>query len=189
MWPLGAPRLLYDFVERVHEAKVELATKEGVRACPWTTARPGRGGLETGPMRPAERFQCDRRRPWLYVGATILNDLELRPRRCIWQHPAGERALSAEFAEVPLGDRLVVHGGVDYQVERRERFAPVMLRVFIDDTLEGELVHRDGDGWSSLTIDTTERAGKRASVRFETTTPDPKRPALLLLGFDPSERA
>jgi hypothetical protein len=173
MWRLEAPRLVYDFVEHLPGARVELDTQDGPQACPWTSARPGRGGLETGPMMPAERFLCDRRRPWLHVGATVLADLELRPRRCIWQHPAGEHPLRTLFSEVPLGDRLVVHAGIDYQAERRERYAPVTLRIWIDEVLAGELIHRDGDGWTGLTIDTSARAGETATVRFEATTPNP----------------
>ena len=173
MWLLDAPRVVYDFVEHVEEAEVELATNTGARSCPWVEAKPGRGGLETGPMRPSARFQCDRRRPWLYVGATVLADLELQPRRCIWQHPAGEQPLRAIFSDVPVGDALVVHGGIDYQVARERQYAPVTLRVWIDDTLAGELVHRDGDGWSELRIDTTGRADETATIRFETTTPKP----------------
>ena len=173
MWPVNAPTIVYDFVEEIATARVELDTEEGPLDCPWTRARPDPGGLERGPMRPAERFACDPKRPWLWVAATVLADLELEPRRCIWQHPAGPKALTAIFEDVPLGDRLVVHGGVDYQVARRRSHAPVTLRVKLDGDIAAELVHRDGDGWSGLAIDTSAREGERVEVRFETTTPDP----------------
>jgi hypothetical protein len=173
MWPVTAPSVVYDFVERIADAQVELDTNEGPIDCPWTHARPDPGGLERGPMRPADRFVCDAKRPWLWVGATVLADLDLAPRRCIWQHPAGPSAVRTSFADVPLSERLVVNGGIDYQVARRLAHAPVTLRVWVDDELAGELVHEDGDGWSSLQIDTSERAGRSARIRFETTTTDP----------------
>ena len=72
----GEVRGLYDFVENVDQARVELVVADGPRTCPWMKARPARGGLERGPMTPSERFVCDPRRPWLWVGATVLQDLE-----------------------------------------------------------------------------------------------------------------
>jgi hypothetical protein len=173
MWRLASPKVLYDFVEQIKEARVELETEGGPVACPWAHGRPAPGGLERGPMRPAERFICDRERPWLWVGPTVLADLELQPRRCIWQHPAGMNPLRTIFADVPLGERLVVRGGVDYQIARERAHAPVTLRVWIDDQLAAEWTHQDGDGWSGLDIDTSNRGGTRATVRFETTTADP----------------
>ena len=92
MWPVSTDDVLYDFVENVEHAEVELVADDGSKACPWVSARPARGGLGRGPMTPEERFVCDPRRPWLWVGATVMQDLELQPRRCIWQHPAGSRA-------------------------------------------------------------------------------------------------
>ena len=125
-------------------------------------------------MTPPERFVCDPRRPWLWVGATVLADLELQPRRCIWQHPAGTEPVRVTFPDAPLGERLVIHGGIDYNNERRRTYSPVTLRVWIEDRLAGELVHHDGDGWSSIGIDTSELDLERATVRFETSTTDPR---------------
>ena len=173
MWPVTTPHVVYDFVERLKDASVTIETDDGERACPWTRARPDPGGLERGPMRPEARFQCDPRQPWAWVGSTVLADLTLAPRRCIWQHPVGERPVRTSFSDVSLGDTLVVSAGVDYQVARRDAHAPVTLRVFIDDVLRGELVHRDGDGWTTVAVDTTDIAGALADVRFETSASDP----------------
>ena len=173
MWLVSTDRVLYDFVENVDQARVELVVADGPRACPWMKARPARGGLERGPMTPTQRFVCDPQRPWLWVGATVLQDLELQPRRCIWQHPAGADPVRVTFPDALLGVRLVVHGGIDYQSERRRVHGPVNLRVWIDDQLAGELVHHDGDGWSGIDIDTSELGLDRAEVRFETTAEDP----------------
>jgi hypothetical protein len=173
MWRIAADQVIYDFVEEVEDARVELELEGGARVCPWVSAPLARGGLGHGPMTPAERFACDARRPWLWVGATVLSDLDLQPRRCVWQHPAGVAPVRVTFADVPLGERLVVHGGVDYHAERERIHRPVTLRVFIDDRLAGELVHEDGDGWSSAEIATSELAQTRATVRFETTAEDP----------------
>ena len=173
MWPVQSPEILFDFVARIADARVELETDEGTRPCPWTSARPSPGGLERGPMAPAQRFVCDPKRKWLWVGPTVLADLELQPRRCIWQHPAGEAPLRTIFEDVPLGRRLAVRGGIDYQIARHRAHAPVTLRVWIDDEIVAEWIHRDGDGWSGLDIDTSRLEGSSATVRFETTTTEP----------------
>lgn len=173
MWSVTSATLDYDFVEHLEDATVELELEDGVRDCPWSHGKPDRGGLERGPMRPADRFICDRRRTWLWVGPTILTDLGLRPRRCIWQHPAGTRPVRARFPDVPLHGTLVVHGGVDYQASRERRGAPVTLHVYVDDHLAGELVAHDGGGWSELTIELGSDAHRVGEVRFESTTPDP----------------
>ena len=173
MWPIDSRRLVHDFVEYLPTAHVAMRTEDGLRPCPWSRARPDPGGLERGPMMPAERFICDRSRPWLWVGATVLADLDLEPRRCIWQHPAGDHPIRTEFFDVPIGERLVVHAGIDYQVARRRNYAPVTLSVWIDGEQVGALVHHDGDGWSELRVDTSSRTRRRSTVAFETTTPKP----------------
>ena len=173
MWSLRNDALIYDFVEEIAGAEVELVGENHSKTCPWVAARQAPGGLEHGPMSPRERFVCDARRPWLWVGATVLSDLELQPRRCIWQHPAGADPVRVTFADVPLGDRLLVHGGIDYQAERKRVHAPVTLRVWINERMAAELVHEDGDGWSGLNIDTSGLGFERATVRFETTADNP----------------
>ena len=67
----------------------------------------------------------------------------------------------------------MIHAGIDYERERAKVHGPVTLRVWIGDKLAGELIHRDGDGWSGLEIDTSELDLARATVRFETTASDP----------------
>ena len=173
MWKLSTDDVAYDFVAQIEQAQVELVRGDAARPCPWLDAPIGRGGLGHGPMVPDERFVCDRARPWLWVGPTVMADLTLTPRHCIWQHPAGPDPVRTSFFDVPVGDRLVLHGGVDYENERWRARSPVTLRVWIADRFAGELVHRDGDGWSSLELETANLGVDRAAVRFETTAEDP----------------
>ena len=173
MWTLLGDELVYDFAEEIAGAKVELVGADRSEVCPLVAARQMPGGLERGPMTPRKRFVCDPRRPWLWVGATVLSDLDLQPRRCVWQHPAGRDPVRVTFTEVPLGDRLLIHGGIDYQIERRRNHGPVTLRVWINERMAAELVHEDGDGWESLEIDTSELPPEPATVRFETMADDP----------------
>jgi hypothetical protein len=173
MWPVSSAPPIYDFVEEVERAKVELLGAEGSKPCTWTRARSSSGGLGHGPMTPEARFICDPSRPWLLVGATVLTDLDFHPRRCVFQHPAGVDPVRVTFEDAPLGERLVVHGGIQYESERSRDHEPVTLRVWIDGRLAGELVHQDGDGWMGMEVDTSTLGPERAEVRFETTAPNP----------------
>jgi len=173
MWPVSSAPIVYDFVDHVNRASVELLGAEGSTLCTWTRARTSPGGLGHGPMTPEERFICDPSRPWLWVGATVLTDLDFHPRRCVYQHPAGIDPIRVTFQDAPLAERLVVHGGVQYESERSRDHEPVTLRVWIDGLFAGELVHRDGDGWTGVEIDTSALGRERAVVRFETTASNP----------------
>lgn len=173
-WSVPSREPVYDFVEELERARVSVATSQGERACPWSRARTTPGGLGHGPMAPARRFVCDPDRPWLWVGASVLTDLELEPRRCVYQHPAGVDPVRVRFEDVPLGTALLLGAGLDYEHERWLQYAPVRLRVWVDEELVGELVHQDGDGWTRLELDTGKLGKERADVRFETTSENPR---------------
>ncbi len=173
MWLVADDEVLFDFVEEVDRAEVDLLTETGAQHCPRVRAQVHRGGLGYGPLPPTERFVCDPARPWLWVGATVMADLDLEPRRCIWQHPAGRKPVRATFDDVSFGERLVLYGGLDYNNERTAGNVAVLLRVFIDDRLAGEMRHRDRDGWSRLEIDTARLNGTTRKVRIETTAAKP----------------
>ncbi|MDH3623895.1 MAG: hypothetical protein OEQ49_08465 [Myxococcales bacterium] len=168
MWPVTTDEVLFDFVEGIGRAKVDLLTERGAQPCPWIHAKVEGGGLGHGPLPPPDRFVCDPGRPWLWVGPTVVADLDLQPRRCVWQHPAGREPVRATFRDVPLGDKLVVQGGLDYNNERTAGNIAVRLRVFIDGRLAGEMRHQDRDGWSRLEIDTARLNGSVRQVRIET---------------------
>jgi hypothetical protein len=169
-WDLGPSPVVFDFVEQVYGAKVSLG--EGARACPLRTGAPRGGGLGAGPAVPAARFECDARRPWLWVGSTVLEDLDLEPRRCVWQHPQGPEPVRVTYEDVPLGDRLVLHAGLYYEHERKRTGGPVHLQVRVDGEPVGEMVHRDGDGWKPMEMRLQRRAD-RGRVEIEVTARRP----------------
>lgn len=167
-WDLAPARVLYDFLEHVPEARVTI----GDRPCRWQLGRPRGGGLGAGPIEAGARHVCDPGRSWLWVGTTVEEDLELRPRHCIWQHPARPEVIAATFEDVPLGDRVVLAGGLYYEHERMREHGPVEVRVLVDGAPIGRMVHRDGDGWKEL-VAPTPRGRARGDVRVEVTAPDP----------------
>jgi hypothetical protein len=174
----GPTPVVMDFVDALPSASVEIANGKAQTNCPWNAQVAGaaRGGLGFGPVFPRQRFVCDEKRPWLWVGSTIIEDLSLAPRRCIWQHPQGREPVSVTFHDVHLGKRLVLYGGLDYHHERDEVGAPVTMRVFVSGREIGRMVHRDGDGMKRVVIDTQRsNVGLRGDLRFEVTSPAPNR--------------
>lgn len=175
-WDLEPEPVRYDFAEHVAEARVTIGRADEQRVCPWRrSGRPQGGGLGAGPIVPPERHVCDPRRSWLWVGATIQDDLDLQPRYCIWQHPAGgDEEIRATFRDVPLGERLVLYGDVYYEHERHEEHGPVHVAVYVGDEAIGRMVHRDGDGWKRMEASTdVPGAGARGDVTIEVTAPNP----------------
>jgi len=179
-WDLGASPVLYELRDHVREADVELVQNGVDVPCRWLPrGRASGGGLGAGAMTPAERHLCDNARPWLWVGATVTEDLELNPRACIWQHPAGMEPVRATFRDVPLGDRLILYGGLYYEHERMREHGPVYVTVRVNGTDVGRMVHRDGDGWKRVELDPRSAlpagapADARGDVSVEVMAPEP----------------
>lgn len=150
-YDFGPSSVEFDLTRRIRTATVVYQQGGRNRACPWRSQpRNHGGGLSQGPLFPEDRFQCDTRRRWLFVGPTVNEDLELRPRACIWQHPQGNEPVRTTFHDVPLGDRIVLYGSLYYEHERKLEHGEVTLRVLVDGVEVGRLVHRDGDGHKRL---------------------------------------
>lgn len=187
-WDLGPSPVRYDFVDHVREAEVAVGEGERARSCELGMAPPRGGALGAGAFTPRERFVCDARSPTAWVGETITEDLDLRPRRCIHQHPPGSTPLRATFRDVPAGERLVLYAGLYYEDERTLEGAPFTLVVRRDGHEIARLEHRDGEGWERLEVAlaprqspsdftfeaSTERA-RRRSVCWAATVRGPRR--------------
>lgn len=175
-WALPGDAVLYDFTEHVPDARVSMVQGGRETPCRWIESGRARGGgLGAGPITPAERHACDPRRPWLWVGATVQDDLDLRPRYCVWQHPAGEEPIRATFEDVPLGERLVLYADLYYEHERHEEHGPVHVAAFVDGEEIGRMIHADGDGWKRMVASTQQGKAQeaRGDVTIEVTAPNP----------------
>lgn len=169
--------VLYDLVDHVAEARVTRVEGDRELPCRFVPGgRPQGGGLGAGPVTPARRHLCDPARPWLWVGETVLDDLDLQPRRCVWQHPQGAEPIRARFSNVPLGDELVLYADLYYEHERHQENGPIDVVVFVDGEEVGRMTHRDGDGWKRMVASThVPRRGERdtGEVRVEVTAENP----------------
>ncbi|MCX7807111.1 MAG: hypothetical protein N2515_00760, partial [Deltaproteobacteria bacterium] len=161
--------VLFDFVEHVHEALVFRRDRGVDRPCVRIDVPgPTTGGLQHWPIETAPRQLCDQARPWLWVGATTVMDLELRPRRCVTQHPQGSEPIITRYEKVPISERLVVYGGLWWERERWRNGGDVVLVVRLDGEAIGRMVHRDGEGWKRIEITLPpERVGSQGRIDFE----------------------
>jgi hypothetical protein len=176
-WDLGPSSVRYDFVDHVREAEVALGEGSGAAPCRWARAGARGGGLGAGAFWPEERFACGFGRGFLWVGETVTEDLDLKPRRCIHQQPEGSVPLRVTFRDVPSTQRLVLYAGLYYEDERSLERGPFTLRVRRDGVEVGRMEHRDGEGWKRLELafPPSPSHARAASFTFETTSPAPDR--------------
>ncbi|MBK6809507.1 MAG: hypothetical protein IPG81_11510 [Sandaracinaceae bacterium] len=176
-YALGESPVLFDLTAHLEQASVSVRRRSGEQPCPWRSSSLGRGGLGAGPMMPAARFECDPRHEWVFVGRTVNEDLHLRPRRCVWQHPAeAGSSVVTTFEDVPLGARLVLYAGLYYEHERMLEHPPFELRVHVDGQEVAHMTHRDGDGWKRIEANTGPASAdptRRGRVQVEVSAQDP----------------
>jgi len=170
-YPLTPAPITHDFVATAHDAKVELdqGGDRPPRPCRTVDGRPGPGGgLGKAVIAPARRAVCHDKKKQAFVAPLVMEDLELRPRHCIWQPALGPRPLRVTFDDVPLGQRMVLHGGLYYEHERMREGPPVHVRVLVDGKPRGRMIHEDGDGWVRVEFPTGGRGtGGRGQVSVE----------------------
>ncbi len=155
-YDLGASPVIFDLTSHVDEATVSITENDEEKPCRWSVARErGRGGLSTNTILPKGRFRCDPRRDWLAVAETAIEDLDLQPRHCVWQHPPNRDGLvRTVYEDVPLGERIVLYTGIYYEHERTRERPPYSVRVLVDGSEVGRLDHEDGDGWARIELPT-----------------------------------
>lgn len=168
-----APRpVIDDLTTHIHAAgaSVYQATFADETACAWFqgSTQGGSTVVPQGALVPAARFQCNA----TYVAVGVLHALDHSGRRCIWAPPfGGESALRIKIAAVRFGASLVGHHGMQWVDERAGRGAPVTAVYRSGDTLLGQVVHADGQGWRGFELPTPELAGKTAPLTIDVTAP------------------
>jgi hypothetical protein len=171
--------VVLDLVDALPSANVDVTLSDGRAACQFRERVPGaqRGGLGFGPAAPRQRFVCDAPTGSSWVGATIIEDLALKPRRCVLQRPRPNEPVTVTYRDVHLGSQLVLYGGLYYEDERNEVGAPVTMRVLIDGKERARFVHRDGEGMRRYQVDTRlpQQAGggsRPGELSIEVSAPD-----------------
>lgn len=161
--------VLYRFVDHVRPQHLGVTEPDATseRACSFTDrTRPSTGGLPGHPAYPRARFRCSGGEAF-FVGVTILDDQNYRPRRCIFAHPPRQGGpLRLRFGNVPLGRKITGYAGLPYLIFRDGVGAPVTIRAFVNGRKIGESAHLDEAGFSPFHFELTSASGT-GEVRFE----------------------
>jgi len=168
-------KVLYDFVDHVDPGHADAYQQQGTtrRTCPWNAhARRSDGGLAGHVAFPSRRFECGRRDS-MFVGVTIIDDQDYRPRRCIWAHPPAGGPTVVVFRNVPVGRTVHGYGGLSWLLTRDGAGTPIELTVKIDGQSIGRVVHRDQQGWKGFDLPAGAHAGHTADVQFEVRSDNP----------------
>jgi hypothetical protein len=162
-------RASFRFLEHALPGELEVEVVDGDRSAPCVFdehARVFAGGLHGEVAFPRERFVCPGGEG-AFVGVTVIDDHDYRPRRCLWAQPPEEGFLRLRFANVKLGRSLRGFAGLSYFLFRDGVGRPVVLRARADGELLGRHEHRDEWGWRGFSLATGARAGGVSTVEFE----------------------
>lgn len=161
-------KTLFSAVEQVSQA-LALVFRQGDSGrlpCAYQRRMPRTGGLHGHVAFPAERYVCGERVEE-FVGVTIIDDENFRPRRCVWAEPPAHGSLWINFPNVQFGKLLAGHMGSSYFLMRKGDSAPVELTAFIDGERLFEIEYRDDDGWQEFSTPTGGYAGRRGELSFQ----------------------
>ena len=173
--------VLLDLIDALPSASVDVQIGEQRVPCAYRERVPGvqRGGLGAGPAQPRQRFACEGPSGSSLVGVTVIEDLALKPRRCVLMPPRPNEPVSVTYKDVLLGRELVIDAGLYYEDERSQEGVPVSMRVLIDGRERATFVHNDGDGMKRYVLDmeASHEAGAgrppvRGELRLEVSAPD-----------------
>ena len=159
----------FDFTDHVQPERADARVERGstFAPCAFSESAPlESGGLGGMPTFPAARFLCPPEPSYVFVGVTIIEDQEYRPRRCIWSHPPKGGELVTRFRSVPLGTSIRGHAGMGWIQERFGTGASFTLRVLVDGTEVGRVVHADGAGWKPFEMPLGDLAHATGDVEF-----------------------
>ena len=140
---------LYQFIDHVesNSLSVSVLRNGNDEACSYSeSASMAAGGLGGDPTSPRIRFSCPGG-SFHWVGVTIIDDEEYRPRRCIWAPPSSVGPVNLKFRQVPLGRKLVGHAGAPWLMVRDGVGPPITLAVSTSHGPLGSIAARDTDGW------------------------------------------
>ena len=132
----------FDFWSGLGPAQTEVSVEDptGKHVCSYTTQAAGStGGLHGHIAFPQARFQCQGSQE-VFVGQTIVDDQDYRPRRCLWAHPPRRAVLVVRYASVPLGRVVRGYGALSWFLWRDGGNSPVELEVRVDGESIGTLV-------------------------------------------------
>jgi hypothetical protein len=160
-------RVLYDFMAQAEPPALSVSVERGDarEQCAFGRAKVSNGDLHGHPTFPSRRYTCSGPE-WLFVGRTVIEDQNYRPRSCVWAHPPAHGELVLRFDAVPIGATIRGYAGLPYFFERDEQGSPVDLAVWVAGEAVGHYRHSDGEGWKPFEFSTARFAGQVQQVEF-----------------------
>jgi hypothetical protein len=162
-------RARYRLLEHVSPSELSVTVVEGEKSAPCVfsdRARVFAGGLHGAAAFPRERFVCPGS-AFAFVGITVIDDQDYRPRRCLWAEPPPGAVLKLVFADVPFSASLRGFGGLSYFLFRDSDAPPITLALSSQGTPLGRYEHHDRSGWHPFRLATPSLAGKTAPLELE----------------------
>jgi hypothetical protein len=159
----------YRLLEHVSPSELTVTVVTGEQSTPCVfsdRARVFAGGLHGAVAFPRERFVCPGPAS-AFVGITVIDDQEYRPRRCLWAQPPPGSVLRLVFVDVPFGAALRGFAGLSYFLSRDSDAPPIALSVSSQGTELGRYEHHDRSGWHSFGFATPLFSGKTAPLELE----------------------
>lgn len=172
---LSNPRhepVLYAFIEHVRRDRLFVVewNGEAARTCEYTDrARVTAGGLGGHEAFPRVRYRCSGGEPY-FVGVTVIDDQQYRPRRCIFAHPPVNALLHLRFPGVPPGKRLHGWGGRGWLLSRDGGGTPVEFAAYVDGKEVGRRLFNDDQGFSAFDFPIEVASSEPVEVTFEVQT-------------------
>lgn len=157
----------FDFVDELGPNRAEVVQGAVAHPCTWTDNAPvSAGGLAGPPAFPSRRFACEGAEA-SFVGVTVVDDENYRPRRCIWAPPQPSAALHIRYRSVSITKAVRGWATLPWLMSRDLRGNSVTLGVSIGGQRIGAFVHLDGEGWTGFEFSTGAHAGRTEDVEFE----------------------
>jgi hypothetical protein len=143
----------FDFVSAVDAGQAEVFTEleQQPEACAFTEQAKGEtGGLHGHVAFPRRRYACAGGR---FVGVTLIEDRDYRPRRCVLAQPPTLGSVVVRFASPPAATRLVGFVGASYFLERGVTRPEVELSVAVGDQVSLRRAVAGAEGWARFELE------------------------------------
>ncbi|MEO8983838.1 MAG: hypothetical protein ABI548_30010 [Polyangiaceae bacterium] len=167
--------VLFSFLDNARPPSLSVTagdSRDTERACVYTAhAAASAGGLHGHLAFPRERYLCGGEE--FFVGITILDDQEYRPRRCLWAEPRSGESVRLSFSNVLMGRKIFGFGGLSYFIFRDGAHGPTTITAQVQGQRVGSYEHHDERGWHHFEFDTERFAGQTTTVEFDVSSDDP----------------
>jgi hypothetical protein len=172
----GQEPTLYAFADHIrpNEAFPVEWNGEAEHSCSFSAhAVSSAGGLGGHNAYPRERFRCSGGEAY-FVGVTVMDDQNYRPRRCIYAHPLVNSTLHLRFPGVPVGRKIKGYAGESFLIARDATTSGVELAVFIDGREIARHGFKSSEGFAPFDFALPPPSAQTMEVTFQIQSKEPR---------------